>query len=286
MTNIYKKIKLDARMDKVRTGKTEFVFGEEGTDISKLRDPFHFSINPTKDFILFCNTYDNNLQIYTLEGDFITTLSNEQVYCLFGVLYAKDSICATVFTGGNSPYLKQFTDFGTRSVTFNGSIDCMWDPRGLACDSEQNIYSIVKQSNSVIMFEKNMEDFHKIDISPHPKCVDMFIDKDCLFLFSQSPASIIKLTLKGEFIFVIDCSQFISSFSHSYTFCPDGNGSIIMSTSRRNEPLCIIDEFSNFSLIYLPPALPDYLDFRRIAAIYNSRLILCTINFCISVVVT
>ena len=280
MTNFKKKSKLDARMDKVRTGKIEFVFGEEGTDISKLRDPFHFSINPTKDFILFCNTYDNNLQIFTLEGDFITSFFDEQMDCVFDVLYAKDSIYAT---GGNIPCLKQFTDFSTRGVMFNGSIDDMWDPSGLTCDSEQNIYFIDEYGCQVVVFEKNLGGFHKIDIRPHTECVDIFIDKDCLFLLSQSPPHIIKLTLKGEFIFGINCSQFIS-FSHS--FCPDGNGSIILSNSRGNEALCLVDEFSNISLITLDLKIPVYLIFQRIAAIHNSRLIVSTLDKCISVIVT
>ena len=284
MNNIHKKIKLIARMDQIRTGKVEFVFGEEGTDISKLRNPFHFSINPTKDFILFCNQYDNNLQIFTLEGNFITKFSDKQEGCVFAVLYAKDSIYVTgLTTEGNIPCLKQFTDFGTRCVMFNGSIDDMWDSRGLTCDSEQNIYFIDENGCNVVVFENNLGGFREIDIRPHTECVDIFIDKDCLFLLSQSPPNIIKLTLKGEFIFVIDYSQFIS-FSHS--FCPDGNGSIILSDNCGNDTLCVVDEFSNVSLITLDLKIPEYLTPQRIAAIHNSRLIVCTLDKCMSVIVT
>ena len=282
MNNFNKKTKLDAKMIKVRTGEIEFVFGEEGTAISKLRDPFHFSINPTQDFVLFCNTYNNYLQIFTLEGDFITSFFDEQVDSVSDVLYTKDSIYVT---GGNIPCLKQFTDFVTRGriVLFNASIAEMWNPRGLTCDSEQNIYFIDEYGCHVVVVERNLEGFHKIDISSHTECVDIFVYMDCLFLLSQSPPHIIKLTLEGEFIFGINCNQFIS-FSHS--FCPDGNGSLILSNSRGNNSLCVIDEFSNISLINLDLKIPRYLIFQRIAVIHNSRLIVSTLDSCMSVIVT
>lgn len=281
MNKIIKKLKLSARTDQVRTGEIEFVFGEEGTDISKLRDPFHFSINPTKDFILFCNTYDNNLQIFTLGGDFITSFSDEKMDCVLDVLYTRDSIYVT---GGSVPGLKQFTDFATRGVLFNANIADMWNPRGLTCDSEQKIYFIDEYGCHVVVFEKNLEGFHKIDISPHTDCVDIFIYMDRLFLLSQSPLRIIKLTLEGEFIFGINCSQFIS-FSHS--FCPSGNESIILSNSHGNDALCVVKkEIFKCSLIILDLKIPKYLIFQRMAAIHNSRLILSTFDSCMSVIVT
>ncbi|KAI6651960.1 Brain tumor protein-like [Oopsacas minuta] len=280
--NANKKSRMEDQRNQIRNGKTvtEFIFGEESTSFTKLVDPYHFSINPTEDIILFCNTNDNLLQLYTLGGDFITTFTNQLLNSLIDVLFIKDAIYVT-----EDYSLEYFTDFADKSVRFNTWIDQMWSPLGLTCDSRENIYFIDEFGHHIIVFEKDLNSFQEIDVIPYTNClVDIFVEYDELFLLSQSPRHIIKLSLEGEFIFRINCSNFLS---FPITFCPDGNGDILISDSRSNNVLFVISTGNlQISLITLDRILPKSEKFRNVAVVRNSSLIVSSLEYCYSLVLT
>ena len=280
-SNASKKCKLELEEMETITGKVMFCFGREDSDYQKLIDPFYFTIHSTMDIIIFCNTYDSLIQLYTLGGDYITAITEPTLPRPLAVFVTENFLYAT---GDDflATSLFQFSDLTITRRHFYG-LNTLWNPKGLACDSQENAYFIDEFGQKIIVFDTDMDNYREIDIEQHKDCIDLFIENNNLVLLSQSPPHIVYLTLEGDFLWEFNCIEFIS-FPHS--FCSDRDGRIILSDVQNNVlKVFTFRRDSSYKLyfLYLDFDIPNYTNFQRIALTHNSTLIMSSLEMCISV---
>ena len=286
-TNVSKRRKLEDKEIEIKIGKLTFIFGQEGTIYTKLLDPIYFSIHPTKDIIIFCNSSNSLIQLYTLGGDYVTTFTEFTLLNPSAVTITEYFIYITseyLFTN----FLLQFSDFNFKIICFN-KMTKMWNPKGLACDTQDNVYFIDEFGQHIIVYDSDMINYRKIDIGLHRDCVDLFVERDHLVLLSQSSPHISYLTLKGEFLREVNCFESLS-FPHS--FCSYKERSFIVSDVQYSVFKVfsfqegIQDSSFSFSLITVDFKMPNYISFHRIAVVHNSMLIASSFDSCFSIALT
>ena len=286
-SNVNKKRRLEET--ETTTGKLMFSFGKEGTIYAKLLDPLYFSIHPTMDIIIFCNSCNSFIQVYTLGGDHITTFTDPILFNPLAVVMTEHFLYITSEYHYTSCLL-QFTDFNiVKKICFN-RITEMWNPKCLACDTQGNAYFIDEFGQHIIVYDSDMIIHREIDIGLHRDCVDIFVERDNLVLLSQSPPHIIYLTLKGKFLRGINC---INDVSFPNSFCSNRDGTIVVSDSQ-NHVLKVFsfkgiiqDSSYRVSLINLDFKIPNYIIssyavFQRIALVH-SILIMSSLDCCLSI---
>ena len=284
----YSNVNKKRRLEEIETttGKLMFSFGEEGTIFTKLCDPFYFSIHPTMDIIIFWNSYDRFKQVYTLGGDHITTFTVPIHYTVALVMTEHFLYITSVYDCCTS-YLLQFTDFNIVKKSVNKLPNRY--PKGLACDTQGNVYFIEEFEEHIIVYDSDMIILPEIDIGQHRYCVDMFVERDNLVLLSRFPPRIIFLTLNGKFLRGINI---INDLSFPHSFCSNQDGIIVVSDSR-NDVLKVfsfkgINQDSSYmvSIIHLDSNIlnSSYAFSQRIALVQNSKiLIISTLDCCLSI---
>ena len=282
----YSNVNKKRRLEEIETTtwKLMFSFGEEGTIFTKICDPFYFSIHPTMDIIIFWNSHDRFKQVYTLGGDHITTFT-VPIHCTVALVMTEHFLYITSIYDCCTSYLLQFTDFNI----VKKRLKLHRNPKGLACDTQGNVYFIEEFDQQIIVYDSDMIILPEIDIGLHGYCVDMFVERDNLVLLSRSPPCIIFLTLNGKFLREIN---FIDYISFPRSFCSNQDGTIVVSDSR-NDVLKVfsfkgINQDSNYmvSIIHLDSNIQSssYAFSQRIALVQNSKiLIISTFDCCLSI---
>ena len=163
--NNSKKNKIESDEVGVRVGRPQFIFGEQGNSVNSVNGSYHFSLHPSKHLIVFCNSEFDRLVMYTLDGYYITSVSHSSIINPIGVAITEDLMYVT-YDNLISSFLMQFSDLNIRKLKLCSSYGCeMWNPRGLECDHDGNVFFIDEFGHRVIMWSPDLVKYREIDLN-------------------------------------------------------------------------------------------------------------------------
>lgn len=133
----------------------EFRFGKRGTEFEMVNLPIGLALNPLESVLYVCDILSNRIQVFSVDGYFMTSFRSDYLHKPCGVTMYKNKLYVTDIKVHS---LLRFGNYGVKTTGKCGvRIGELQFPRSVTCDRNGDVYVTDTGNLRIVMYSGQLE---------------------------------------------------------------------------------------------------------------------------------